>query len=115
MRLRFEARQIVESTIPVPASFPQMLVEEMRDLPNGVLGFRRVDVAQILGMRLAFEDLQHGLDAGLAQLAMHPHRIAEQEVARAGCEDRGRAAAHVAVARRQERLLQYGSFRIERS
>src|SRR5258708_39571927 len=96
MRLRFDARR-KPSRRPVSASFPQMLVEEMRDLPNGVLGFRRVDVAQILGMRLTFEDLQHGLDAGLAQLAMHPHRIAEQEVARAGGEDRGREAAHVAV------------------
>jgi hypothetical protein len=39
-------------------SFPQVLVEEVGDLPKGVLGFRRIDVAQILRVRLALEDLQ---------------------------------------------------------
>jgi hypothetical protein len=61
----------------------EVLVEEPGDLLEGFLGLRRTDVAVILRVRLALENLQHRVDAGLAQLAMHAHRAAEQQVARA--------------------------------
>jgi hypothetical protein len=52
--------------------FSEMLVEEAR------------------GLLERFFALRHGLDAGLPQLAMHTHRIAEQEVARAAARRQSR-------------------------
>src|SRR3989442_1273259 len=84
----------------------EMLVEEARDLLEGVLAFRRARVAIPGAVRLALEDLEHGLDARLAQLAMHAHRVAKQEIACAAQEHRGRKAAHVPIDRREQRVLE---------
>ncbi len=62
-------------------------------------------VAQIMRVRLALEHLQERFDAGIAQLAVHPHCVAEQQVARARGEDRRREARVVAVDRRDQRVL----------
>ena len=48
--------------------------------PCAAVGYARVAVPA--AVRHTFENLEHRLNAGLAQLAMHPHRITEQEVAR---------------------------------
>src|ERR1700750_3224801 len=86
--------------------FPEMFVEEARDLFEGILGLRRGVIAIELRMRLALEDLQRSLDTGLTQLAMNPHGVAEQQVARAACEDGRRETVHVAIDRRQQRIPQ---------
>ena len=54
-----------------------VLLEEAANLPENLLRFGRAIVAQIMCMRLSLVDLQYGLNAGLTQLAMHAHRIAE--------------------------------------
>jgi hypothetical protein len=55
-------------------SFSKMRVQEKRDLPEGVLCFRRIDVTHVLRVGLTFEDLQHGLDAGLGAACGAPGR-----------------------------------------
>src|SRR5262245_12450356 len=69
---------------PRAMSFAQVLVEEAGNLAENLPGLGRGVVADVMGVALAFEHLQHGLDAGLAQLAVDAHGVAEQEVARAG-------------------------------
>jgi hypothetical protein len=61
-----------------------MLVEELGDRLERLLGLGRAHIAVVVRMRLSFIDLQRGLDSGLSQLARHAHRAAEQEIARAG-------------------------------
>src|SRR2546430_8017980 len=53
---------------------------------------------------LALEHLQEGFHAGVAQLAMHPHRVAEQQVPRAAGQDRRGEARIVAIDRKSTRL-----------
>src|SRR5438132_11102641 len=89
-----------------------MLVEESSDFLERVLGVRRGIVAVILRVRLAFEDLQHGFYARLAELAMHAYGVAQQEVARAAGQYGGRKALYVAIDRREKRILQVVAVRI---
>ena len=63
--------------------FSQVLIEEVSDLFERLFGLGRINVSRILRVRLALVDLQDRLDAGLAQLAMHAHRVAQQQIARA--------------------------------
>jgi len=74
----------------------KMLVEELGYLLECLLRLGRADVAIILRVRLALEDLKHGFDAGLAQLSMDAHGIAKKQVARAAGENGRREAVHVA-------------------
>jgi hypothetical protein len=50
-------------------------------------GLGRIGIAGILRMRLAFEHVEIGDNAGLTQLAMHAHRIGQEQVARARGEN----------------------------
>ena len=59
--------------------FLQVLAEEVADLAEGFAYFGNAIVPAILRVRLAFVDLQEGLDSQLAQLAMHMHCVAEQQ------------------------------------
>src|SRR5690349_3378647 len=70
-------RSLVVARLPL---FPEMLVEERGDFLKRLFRLRRGVVAIVMGVRLAFENLQRGLDAGLAQLAMNAHGVAEQQV-----------------------------------
>src|SRR5882724_12013058 len=82
------------------SSFSQMLVEETRDVGEGFLGLRRVHVETILGVRLAFIDVELGDHAGAPELAMRAHRVGEEEVARAAGQDGRREAVIIAIDRR---------------
>ena len=57
-------------------------------------------------MALALEDLEHGFRPGLPELAVRSHRVAEEEVARAGRQDRGRQPAEIAVDGRDQQITQ---------
>src|SRR5438874_537740 len=57
---------------------------------------------------------QWTIDAEVAQLAMDSHRVAQQQIARARGQDRRRKAAHVAVDRRDQRVLEVVPFGVER-
>lgn len=81
-------------------------VEEAGDLAEDLLGFGRRVVAEIVGVGLAFEHLQGGFDTGLSQFAVNTDRIAQQQVARTAGQDRWREPFHVAVNRRQHRVLE---------
>jgi hypothetical protein len=50
--------------------FAEMLIEEARDLGEHLLDLGRVRVEIVLGVRHALVDLQFGLDARAAQLAV---------------------------------------------
>src|SRR5215207_3344671 len=93
------------AALRVATSFLHVLVEEGRDLGEDLLRLRRRVVAQVMRVRLALVDLQRGFDPGLPQLAMDPHRVRQKEVARAARQDGGREARHVAVDRREQRVL----------
>lgn len=54
----------------------EMLVKEMGNLLERLFGLGRAWIAVVLSMRLGFEDLQHSLNSGLAQFAMHAYRVA---------------------------------------
>ena len=86
--------------------FPRCLSKNAGDFLESLFRFRRGIVAVIMRVRLAFIDLQRRIDAGLAQLAVNAHGVAQQEIARAAGEDRRRKAFHVAINRRQQRILQ---------
>ena len=90
------------ATVPQLASrlLAQMLVEKLGNLAerDGRLG--QPIVEEVLRVRLAFVDLQLRLHPGRAERPMHPHRIAQQQVAGAAGQDGGREAVHVAVDRR---------------
>src|SRR4249919_1688738 len=78
---------------------PQILVEERRQLAEVFLCLGRVGIAGILSMRLAFEHVEIGDSAGLTQLAMHAHRIGQEQVARARCENGRRETGQIAIYR----------------
>src|SRR5215813_11008863 len=61
------------------ALFAKVLIEESRKLREMLLGFRRIRVSRVLGMRLPLKHVQLRVDAHRAKLAMHPHRIAEEQ------------------------------------
>jgi len=62
---------------------------------------RRVDSERAT----VLQNLKRGLYASLPQFSVYPHRIAEQQVTRAADKYRGRKGRHVAVYRRDERVL----------
>src|SRR5450432_4448327 len=94
--------------------FPEMLVEKSADLRECLFGLGRRGVAIELRVRLAFIDLQHRLDPGLAQLAMHPHGRTEEQIARSGSQDGGRKTLHVAENRREHRVFDIVAIGVER-
>jgi hypothetical protein len=55
------------------ALFSKVLVKEMSDLFERLPGLGRANVRHILRVRLAFIDLKHRFDTGLAQFAMDTH------------------------------------------
>src|SRR4029077_1684584 len=95
---------------PIPTNVPKlltkMLVEEGSDLLEGFPGLRRGIVADVMGVRHPLIDLKGGFNAGLAQLAVNANGVTQQKVARAAGQDGRREALHVAVNRRQQRVLQ---------
>src|SRR5437868_3717643 len=78
------ARRSIRVKTTSGVSFPEVLVEEARDLLERLAALGRAWIAVVLRVRLAFVDLEQRLDAGLAQLAVHAHRVAEEQVAGAG-------------------------------
>src|ERR1051325_9441297 len=85
--------------------FPKVLVEKTRNLAEGFLGLRSFNIPGILSVRLRFINLQDCLDAGLAQLAMHAHGIAQEKITRSGSENRRREPVHIAEDWREHRIL----------
>src|SRR5271156_3711040 len=81
----------------ISAASPQMSIEETRDFAEGLGGFRRRLVEQILRVRLSLVDVQRGLDASLAQLSMDAHGVAQEEIASPGRQNRRGKPAEVAV------------------
>src|SRR3954452_780293 len=86
--------------------FLEMPVEEFCNVGECLPRFRRIDVELILRMRLPLIDVEVGSDAGAAQFAMGPNRVAEKQVTGARGQDRGREALEVAVDRRDVGILQ---------
>jgi hypothetical protein len=84
----------------------EMLVEKLGNLAERHCGLGQAIVEQVLRMRLAFVDLELRLHPGRPERAMHPHRVAQQQVACAGGQDGWRESVHVAVDRRYQRVLQ---------
>src|SRR4051812_18822568 len=70
----------------------QIFVEECRQLAKMLLGLGRIGIAGILRVRLAFEHVEIADDAGLTQLAMHTHRVGQEQVTRARRENGRREA-----------------------
>ncbi len=78
-----------------------------RSLLKASLVSGRTDVAFILRVRLAFKNLQHRFDSPPgATCALHPHRVAQQQIASPGRQDCWREALHVAENWREHRVLQ---------
>src|SRR6187551_1425124 len=71
-------RQVKPAITPESADsaalLPEMFVEEACDFLERILALGYARVAVPAAVRHTFENLQHRLNAGLAQLAMHPHR-----------------------------------------
>ncbi len=80
-----------------------MRIEEMCDLAKSFFRLGN-EGPQELCVALALEDLQDGVDPCLPELAMRSHRVAQDQVARTGRQNRGREAAEIAKDRRQFRI-----------
>src|ERR1700739_2369746 len=78
-------------------STSEMLVQERGDLSEGLFGLWHAIIELVLGVRHSFEDFELGVYAGFAKLAVHAHRIAQQQIASSGGEDGGRKAMHVSI------------------
>src|SRR3954447_24804561 len=63
------------------ASVAEMLIKKCGDLSERLLGLRNPIVKLILSVRLPLIDFQLCVDASRSELPMHPHRIAQQQVA----------------------------------
>src|SRR5271165_7261584 len=59
----------------------EMLVEKLGNLAERDGGLGQAIVEQVLRVRLAFVDLELRLHPSRAERAMHPHRVAQQQVA----------------------------------
>src|SRR3569832_535189 len=76
-----------------PRNLPrQMSVEECGLFVVLFLGLGCFGIGGILRMRLPFEHMEVGDDAGLTQLAMHAHCIGQEQVARTRGENGRREA-----------------------
>src|ERR1700681_3432551 len=84
----------------------EMAVEELPDLIEVLLGLRRGRISRVLRMRLALKDVERGFDARSAHFPVHANRITQEQIARAGREDRRRETAIIAIHRRQHWILQ---------
>src|SRR5271166_3273164 len=84
----------------------EMLVEKLGDLAERDGGLGHAIVEQVLRVRLTFVDLELSFHPGRAERAMHPHRVAQQQVACAGGQDSWRESVHVAIDRRYQWILQ---------
>src|ERR1019366_8708895 len=93
-------------------STAKMFVKECGDLSKCILGFRHAIVELILGVRFAFKDFEFSFDAGLTQLAVNAHRVAEQQIACTGGQDGWRKAVHVPVDGGEQRIAERGAVRI---
>src|SRR6202043_2380381 len=98
----------VAATLPQLASrlLAEMLVEKLGNLAERDGGLGQAIVEQVLRVRLTFVDLQLRLHPGRAERAMRPHRVTQQQVTCAGGQDGWRESVHVAVDRRNQRVLQ---------
>ena len=83
-----------------------MLVEKLGNFAERDGGLGQAIVEHVLRMRLALIDLELCLYTGRAERTMHPHRIAQQQVACAAGQDGGRESMHIAVNGRYQRVLQ---------
>src|SRR5271163_3012080 len=85
-RSRFAARPSARHNRP-GSTCSEVLVEECRDLSERLFGLGHTIVKLVLGVRLPLVNLELRLDPSPPKLAMHPHRIAEQQVARPASQD----------------------------
>ena len=90
-----------------------MPIEEAGDLLERFAGFRSGVVAQVVRVRLAFEDLERGLDAGLAQLAVDRTVLLESR-SRVPLVRMAGGNRHVAVDRREQSGPSDRAIRIDR-
>ena len=73
--------------------FAEIPVEEAGQFAEVLLGLGRECVTHVLRVRLALEDIEIRDHARLTQLAVHPHGVREEQVARArGQDGRGKPA-----------------------
>jgi hypothetical protein len=91
----------------------QMPVEECGDLAKRLLGLGHAIVELVLSVRLTLVDFQLRVDAGLAELPVHAHRVAQQQVACPGGQDRGRKTVHISVDGREQRILEIMTVRVD--
>src|SRR5271165_538887 len=90
----------------LPQLASQLLAEKLGNLAERDGGLGQAIIEQVLRVRLAFVDLELRLHPGRAERAMHPHRVAQQQVACAGGQDGWRESVHIAVDRRYQGFLQ---------
>src|ERR1700676_100886 len=83
-----------------------MLIEEVGDLSERLLGLGYAIVNLVLRVRRSFEPVEIRHYAGPAELPMHTDRIAEQQVSRACRQNRRWETMHVPIDRREQRILQ---------
>src|ERR1700733_14870574 len=81
-----------------------MLVKKPRDFAESFLCFGGAIKKLCVG--LTFEDFELCVYAGLPQLTVNPHPVAQQQIAGPGRQDRWREAAHISVYRREQRILE---------
>src|SRR4051812_27077317 len=94
-------------------SLLQMTIEEFCDIGKSFPRLRRVDVELVLRVGLPLIDVKIGDHAGAAQFAMRANRVAEEQIARAGCQDGRRETFEVAVDRRDVGILQVRAVGVE--
>ena len=84
----------------------QMFVEKRGNLAKCDGGLRQAIVEEVLRMRLAFINLKLGFNPSRAQRSMHPHGVAQQQVACTGGQDGRREPG---VARRSVKVWNFCS------
>src|SRR6516225_1744719 len=85
--------------------FSKVLVKKQRHLREILLGLWCRGISLILGMRLAFEDLQFRIHACRSHLAVHAHRVTEKQIACARGQDSRWKPSEFTVDRRKHRVL----------
>src|ERR1700722_19991759 len=91
----------------------EMRSEERRNLAERFLALRQRVVELVLCVGFTFIDLKRGFDPRPSQLAMHANRVAQQQVTGAGGQYGGGKTVHVAIHRRDERILQVVPMRVD--
>src|ERR1700733_5711485 len=100
-------------TVNGATSMAEMLVEECCDLSECFLSLRRAIIGLVLSMRLPLVNFELRIDSCLPKLSMYAHRIAEQQVPCTSAQDRGWKAMHITINRRQQRILEIMTVRID--